>query len=507
MDIYYLYIRAYEKGYKMKELDTTLLTILLASTDNNHFVHNMRYLLNADVLNKDEEKVCYNILKQIEMYGSINVTSVLHELAYKLDDIENCEILNYASMFTTIDEFIRTRREEENKALMKEAIESGSPQLYTDKMLETFFNRYANNITVHKDNDYEDLSEPESIIPSKTISSANEYIDDLIGGMEEGSITTIVGTYDYYKSLWAINIAYKSLKSGMNVLYLSLGTKRIEVYKRFLSRHSCDSKFGEPISVDNMNSKCDRTTYDGVYLDFEATFKKHLTIYDDNEFVVNSHYNLQRLIVYAQKEFLEKTNKGIELIVIDDFSNIKLDNGKRSITNRSNIINEYYKYLHNQAKDLLGTGARINIVITLHAINNFDYFFTNCCDFSLDFVDNEVNMLSDYIFTIYVDKNLRMNDNAKLKLLKSYDIVMEESKSEFIDYEHWHLKYAQDNNDDEAHKDELISMLKEKNEKLEEEANIRDKEMMDIVMNRTPLSGKVEVDLDDLLKDYDIPCK
>lgn len=488
----------------MKELDTTLLTILLATTDNKHFVHNIRYLLNADVLSKDEEKVCYSILNQIELCGHIDVTVALHELSYKLDDIENCKELNYASMFTTIDEFIQNRREEENKALMKEAMESGSPQLYTDKMLETFFNRYANNITVREDNDYEKLSEPEYITPPKTMSSANEHIDNLIGGMEVGSIATIVGTYDYYKSLWAINIAYKGLKSGMNILYISLGTKRIEVYKRFLSRHSCDSKFGEPISVDSMDSKCDRTTYDGVYIDFEAVFKEHLIIYDDDEFVVNSHYNLQRLMVYAQKEFLEKTGKGIELIVIDDFSNIKLDNGKRSITNRSVIINEYYKYLHNQAKDLLGTNERINVVITLHAINNFDYFFTNCCDFSLDFVDNEVNILSDYIFTIYVDNDLRKNGNAKLKVLKSYNVTMEESKSEVIDYEHWHLKYAEDNNDDEAHKDELISQLEKENGKLLEEVNTQSKEMLDMVMDNT--NKDIGISIEELLKDCGVSC-
>ena len=217
----------------MKELDITLLTILMANTNNKYYVHNLRYLLNADVLSKDEETICYSLLKQIELYGHINLPVALNELSYKLDDIENCEELNYASMFTTIDELIQNRREEENKALMKEAIESGSPQLYTGKMLETFFNRYANNITVSKDDDYEKLSEPDYITPPKTISCANEYIDSLIGGLEIGTITTLVGTYDNYKSLWALNIAYKCLKSGMNVMYLSLGTKRIEVYKRF----------------------------------------------------------------------------------------------------------------------------------------------------------------------------------------------------------------------------------------------------------------------------------
>lgn len=484
----------------MKELDITLLTILMANTNNKYYVHNLRYLLNADVLSKDEETICYSLLKQIELYGHINLPVALNELSYKLDDIENCEELNYASMFTTIDELIQNRREEENKALMKEAIESGSPQLYTGKMLETFFNRYANNITVSKDDDYEKLSEPDYITPPKTISCANEYIDSLIGGLEIGTITTLVGTYDNYKSLWALNIAYKCLKSGMNVMYLSLGTKRIEVYKRFLSRHSCDRKFGGTINVDDIESKCDRTIYDGVYIDFEAVLKEHLVIFDDEECIVNSHYNLQKLIVYAQKEFLEKTGKGIELIIIDDFSNIKLDNGKRSVTNRSIIINEYYKYLSNQAKDLLGTYEKINIVITFHAINNFDYFFTNCCDFTLDFVDNEVNILSDYIFTIYVDHDLRENGNAKLKVLKSYNVTMEESRAENIDYEHWHLKYAPDNNDDEAYKDELIGKLENQNEQLTYTVHTQAQEMLDMVMDKT--NETKGMSLDDMLKGY-----
>lgn len=492
----------------MKDIDAKLLEILISNCEKSGYVHNIRYLLNADVLSKEEEKICFSIFKHIEFYGNINVPAILTQLSYNVDEIENIPNINYAEMFVAIDKLIQSRRDEENKKLMQNALDLSSSQLYTGEMLDTFFNRYSNSITVGEDNDFEALNELGYTTEPITISSANEYIDNLIGGIEVGKLTTIVGGYDYYKSIWAINIAYKSLKELKNVLYISLGANREEVYKRFLSRHSCDSKFGCPISVEEMSKEPNLSlidAYERIYNDFDAVFRKHLVVFDEGEFIINSHYNLQKLIVYAQKQFIEKSGEGIDVIIIDDFSNMKLDNGKRSITNKSTIINEYYKYLRNQANNLLGTGKSINVITTIHAINNFEYFFTNSYDFTLDFINDEVIVLSDYIFTIYTDKELCENNKAKIKMLKAYNnVAMEQSKFETLDYEHWCLKYAPDNNDDEASKDEKIETLLQENKRLNKDVANQSQTIMDMMTNKSEPDPSI---LDEMLKSCGLSCK
>ena len=49
--------------------------------------------------------------------------------------------------------------------------------------------------------------------------------------------------------------------------------------------------------------------------------------------------------------FKTKTKKGIDLIIIDDFTYMKLETNKRSIINKNIIANDYYKYLRNQSKN------------------------------------------------------------------------------------------------------------------------------------------------------------
>lgn len=423
----------------MKQIETNLLKILNAACEDSEFIENIRYLLNADVLTSLEEDLCKSILQSMEIIHDRNLSKNLDKLEIENCSLENIETINYSKMFEEIDKLIYKRREEENKDLIENALEDSLNHKYDIQSLEVFFNRYAQEIKINDDKTLENLSDIEEPL-EETISTANEYIDEITGGIQKGNITTIVGMYDIYKSMWALNIAYDCLKEGMNVLYISLGTNKAELYKRFFSRHSVEKQFEKPITISQMTYN--KEIYQQVYNDFKSSFVDNLIIFDETYLSISTQYSLQKLIVYAQNKFLENKGKGIDLIVIDDFSNMTIDNGRRTITNRSNIINTYFKYLKNQAKNLLGTKVKIPIITTISASKNSMYLLENNCDFCLDYIDEEVKVLSDIILTIYGNSSLRRSIEARIKVLKSNKEIMLESTTKSINIEYWHMKYS-----------------------------------------------------------------
>ena len=107
---------------------------------------------------------------------------------------------------------------------------------------------------------YQDISKniieiyKNKVVDSGISSSVNE-IDKDTGGLQPGTITTILGFTGAFKTTWAINIAYNSAKNNKNTLYLSLEVTKENIYYDLLSRHSADSKFNTHIEANSLKHK------------------------------------------------------------------------------------------------------------------------------------------------------------------------------------------------------------------------------------------------------------
>ena len=75
------------------------------------------------------------------------------------------------------------------------------------------------------------------------ISTCVEQLDNILGGIPKGKVTSILGWTSCFKSTWAINIAYKAQMQGLNTLYLSLEMGEYDVLANLLSRHSNQLKY------------------------------------------------------------------------------------------------------------------------------------------------------------------------------------------------------------------------------------------------------------------------
>lgn len=443
-------------------MDNDLLEILKSDIS----AEQIKYLIKSKCLNKKEENVCKNMLKQYAMFGKPNLLNIMKQENIDCSEYLDAQVYQQYELLNKIDELIQLRRLQENQQIINSALEETSQSKFKEKTIDLIFKRYSNEIVTKEDYSFRNLEYPEDLLPNIELSSSIEYIDNLIGGIEAGLITSIVGTNEEYKTMYALNIAYKAIRDNKNVLFISLGNSTLNIYKRFLCRHSCEKKFDKAISIEELSTKYDRNVYTNVYNDFENNLLNNLILYDNKEFEVSSHYNLQRLIVLAQKEFLERSEHGIDLIIIDDFTNMKLDSGCKTITNLTTIVNEYYNYLRSQAKGLLGSETQVPIIITSCCIENSILLLQNGYDYVLNFVNEEMRKLSDNIISIYGDKYLKKGNKVKIKVLKSMTNTMEESKTINADYNHWYIKYTNSNIDEETTKDEFIAFLEKDNKRL-----------------------------------------
>lgn len=75
------------------------------------------------------------------------------------------------------------------------------------------------------------------------ISTCVRAIDEQIGGIRKGTLTSILGWTGSMKSTWSINIAYSAQLVGLNVVYLSLEISKYDIWCNLLSRHSNTNNF------------------------------------------------------------------------------------------------------------------------------------------------------------------------------------------------------------------------------------------------------------------------
>lgn len=429
---------------KKPKLDDEFIKIINSQITNKELVDIIKYLQKSNSLYGIENIFCNLILEQIEMFSKLDYRIICDELEISNYNGESVEGYTKEEFTDKVDEFIQTRKLKTHEKMMEAVTEEGMEGL--DKSLsQLFFERYSRIIDVKDDNETFAKLENLNINPPVDVSSAIEIVDNTINGLSNGTITSILGSNEEFKSLWAINIAYEALLQNKNVLYFSLGCSKEEVFKRLLSRHSCDvNKFEKEFSFIGEICDYDKDNFKIIYNDFKNNHLHKLDVYDESEFIISTHFNLQKLIIHSQKSFIERTGNSIDLIVIDDFSFMKLDVGHRCTTNQSSVVNEYYNYLKDQAQNLLGTGKKIPIVITISP-GQIDKFSDTSDIYNA--ISNSVKILSDNVLVAYGNDVLKKQNKLEVHVLQSYcKKILRMDKPINVKYNYWFIEYNKDSN-------------------------------------------------------------
>lgn len=451
------------------QIDVELIKLFSSSSDGFEIINLINQLLKSKVLNTKEEKLCNAIIEGLELTNSYDLKLLLEDLGCDINMISTAKYLP-EELIDKVDEFIVKRKDEENFNILQDCLTATAGNKITKEATDLIFNRYVDIIDIPESYILDDL---ETIEPDYdvVISSAIEVVDNNINGLKNGTITTIIGNEENYKSLWAINIAYKALSDNKNVLYITPNNNQECIYKRLISRHSCNSKFNKSFSYEELCTAYDESNYKIIYNDFKNSFQTNLQVHDELDFNISSSYNLLKLITHAQKKFIKNTGEGIDLIIIDDFSFMRIDTGKHCVTSQSYVVNEYYRLLRNQARNLLGTNKKIPILTTISP-KNISLISSNI----LGEVCSEIKSLSHNIFCTYGNNNLTSAKRLEIHVLQSYSgYVLKEYKEVEIEMSNWYIKYNNKADIDTKilleEKEQEINNLKQDKKELEEQLN------------------------------------
>ncbi len=423
-----------------KSLDLEFLKLMSSRVQFSDLISAIHQLQNMDVLSLEEQIFCSKILEQIEMNNKIDIYAIAKEMEFDdiPDDIKGYEEVEY---FNQVDDFIKKRKELFYEADCAEALGGVKNNNITKKITNLVFERYSSIIDIPEEDNYNNLEKLEE--PSKEeISTAIKSVDDTLGGLPNG-LTVIVGGEGIGKSMWALNIGYQAITSNKNVLYFALGCSEENIYQRLLERHSCNKdKFEKEFCFEDLRNDYDVTNYKVIYNDFKNTCLSNLIIFDEKQFLISTHYNLQKLIVAAQKRFIQNTDNGIDLIIIDDFSYMKLDKGRQCITTQEVIVNEYFNYLRDQSKNLLGTKKKIPILVTISPNKNAKYMDVGQL---YNNVISTIRLLSDNIFVTNSNSILQENNMLAIGVLQTFNgKVLKEEHSIKCNYKQWCIQYEED---------------------------------------------------------------
>lgn len=253
-------------------------------------------------------------------------------------------------------------------------------------------------------------------------------IDDDIGGLQSGTLATILGFTGSFKTTWALNIAYNAIESGKNVLYLSLEVTKENIYYNLLSRHSFDSKFSTHIEhLDlkrkNVADKDFEYLENTIYPDFRS-IKGHIYIVDETELEAYSFYALETKFREIDKIAVSETGHGIDLLVIDHAQLLKFDQSMKGIGNETNVVNAYISFFRQCALNWIKSGRQISVLILSQSSREGwkeavkregQYRLTALAE------ANELERASSIVLSVFSSESLKQMKSAKVQILKNRD--------------------------------------------------------------------------------------
>lgn len=267
-------------------------------------------------------------------------------------------------------------------------------------------------------------------------------IDDKIGGMDEGTVTTIAGFTSQFKTTFALNIAHRNAyKNNYNICYISLETKKQDMYWNLLGRHSYErhlSKYNY-IGHDTMR-KCllsqeqEDYVFDVVEADLNSPYKLEtgeeiprgkVIILDESDFDSFSFGEISAVLDEVDKKLGGK----LDCVIIDYIQLCKFS-GEGVVSNEAAQINAYVSFFRRLSQYFKkevrpdGTSTTRQLIVILlsqirrdswrRAANNNGVYDITCMSDS-----SELEKSSFRIFTTFTSEEMKGRHLAQVQILKN----------------------------------------------------------------------------------------
>lgn len=273
------------------------------------------------------------------------------------------------------------------------------------------------------------------------ISTGVKRIDEDTGGLQPGTLNTILGFTGSFKTTWALNMAYNAIKEGKNVCYLSLEVTTESIWYDLASRHSYNAEFSESLEhKDLKKKKLNNKQYECFALEVIPDLHKQpgkLYVIDETDIEAYTCFALESKFREIDKLSISETGKGIDFVVIDHAQLLKFSKDMKSVGNETSVINHYISFFRQNAINWIGEGRQVCMLMLSQssregwkeaAKNQGQYRLTALAE------ANELERASSVVASVYTDAALSQVNAAKVQVLKNRDgNIMAEAMEVFVD--------------------------------------------------------------------------
>lgn len=271
-------------------------------------------------------------------------------------------------------------------------------------------------------------------------------IDERIGGMNPGTVTTIAGFTSQYKTTFALNIArLNAYYFGYNIAYLSLETPKNDMNWNLLSCHSYEPTLSDFnfVGHDKMR-KCmmipeeEKFVFDVVEKDLKSDIqltdgsvvpRGRIVFLDESDFDSFSFGEITAVLEQVDDKLKASVGKGLDAVIVDYIQLCKFS-GSGFTSDANAQINSYVTFFRRMGqsfrKEVDANGNETNrslIMILLSQINrdnwrrarnnNGQYDITCLAD------ANELERGSYRVFTTYTTEDMKERHAAQVQILKN----------------------------------------------------------------------------------------
>ncbi|MBE6161906.1 MAG: hypothetical protein E7158_06800 [Firmicutes bacterium] len=469
---------------KKNIIEEELIKILLSEPTTD----NIRQLLNADVLNKDEEKLCNEIFKNYSLIGNYQIKRMLQQLEYESGYLDSIEPKNKDNQSIAVGNLIINRRKKQNEEMYKLALNSSTYDEFNENSIDVINRRYKSVIQINEDTilrdleDYYDLNSNE-----KGLSFQIDKLDELTNGIPTG-VTTVIGNNREYRHVYAINLTYNMITKGKNVLYISLNYNKKLTLLDLISRHSYNTeKFNKNLSRVELATAQDENTYKTVYYDLIDDLTSHLVVFDESNFNVQNVFAIQRIIAYASKQFQKATDSSIDLIIVDGIEKLHIDTSRKVVTNRNIVESEYYSFFNDSSYP---------VIITNESLEYYADKINEGNHIQLCYLSDVTKYYSKVILSIRGNSASDKAKEMKLSLLKNPNDNLIDEQLITADKNYSYIKYETNDSDDAANSEVKYGRLEQGCNKLKEENRKLEQQVEDLNKSSMNMNKPVDIPLE-----------
>lgn len=269
-------------------------------------------------------------------------------------------------------------------------------------------------------------------------------IDEKIGGMNEGTVSTIAGFTSQYKTTFALNIAHlNSYYYGYNIAYISLETPKEDMWWNLLSCHSYLPHLSKMAFVghDRMRkSEMTPAEEDFVFKEVLPDLNSDIELSDGTKskrgriiFLDESDFNTFSFseISKVMETVDDKLDGKLDAVIVDYAQLCKFSGPTGHTSDANSQINSYVTFFRRlgqsfrKVKDPV-TGEEITkrlVIIILSQINRGSWQKAARNEGKYDLTcladANELERGSFRVFTTYTNEDLKGRKSAQVQILKN----------------------------------------------------------------------------------------